>query len=136
LVHGDRTATQIALRNLVENAIKYSNPQGSGPQSDDAGFQLELKLCISTSENGFFCVSVEDNGVGFSDPALVFLDGGEMRTDSGFGLLGVRRLIHSRGGRLAVNNRAQSDGAEVSFSLPGWVRAPAEDTLGLASEVG
>ena len=68
-------------------------------------------------------VTLSDNGRGFSDPALLLLDGGALRHDSGFGLFGARRLIHSRGGRLLVTRAADRSGASVTFSLRGKILA-------------
>lgn len=117
LIKGDRTATQMILRNLIDNAIKAARAQDF--QRDDAS---DLALIISAADSdGQFEVSVQDNGIGFDDTSIVFLNGGKLRTDSGFGMLGVRRLIHARGGTLSASNLSDQTGALVSFTLPGSV---------------
>ena len=122
LVEGDRTATQIILRNLIDNAIKNADKQaGKGPNPDPPPLSLKLSL---RDIDGFYEVGVQDNGVGFSNSALLFLGGGKLFTDSGFGMLGVRRLIHTRGGTLTATNAADGSGALVAFSLPGKVYPP------------
>ena len=123
-VRGDKTATQIILRNLVDNAMKYFESPASGPDA----VPLQLDIRILASDDDYFYVSVADNGSGFSDPARLFLDSGELRCDSGYGLLGVRRLITARGGSLSVANREEGSGAEVSFSLPGMAQLQISDT--------
>ena len=113
MIAGDRTATQIILRNLIDNAIKNA--------SDNGAFKLRLTIRVETAGAKFVKISVQDNGSGFSNPALAFLDNGKARTDSGFGLLGVRRLIHARGGTILVTNRSSTTGAKIQFSLPGTI---------------
>ena len=113
VITGDRTATQIILRNLIDNAMKNANGK--------ATFKLRLTIRVETVGAKFLKISVYDNGSGFSDPALAFLNNGKARTDSGFGLLGVRRLIHARGGTILVTNRSSTTGAKIQFSLPGTI---------------
>jgi len=71
-----------------------------------------------------FRVSVRDNGNGFNDVSVLFLDKGKLRSGRGFGLFGVRRLVHARGGVMTASNCKHSCGAEISFELPGSVEAP------------
>lgn len=118
IVEGDRTATQIILRNLMDNAIKHWTLCGTAAAPADQQ-ALELTIDLAELEDGFFEVTITDNGQGFTDPALLFLDTGQLRVDSGFGLFGVRRLIHARGGTLTVSNRADTQGAVIAFTLPG-----------------
>lgn len=118
-IKGDRTATQIILRNLIDNAIKSPKARAL---SDGKAATLHLVLS-ATAADGFFEIGVQDNGCGFEDTAVVFLNGGKLKIESGFGMLGVRRLIHSRGGTLMAANSHESSGAVVSFSLPGTLRS-------------
>lgn len=115
LVSGDRTAVQIILRNLLENAIKHGQRSTAAPGRGGPHVQISL----ADRQDGFFEVSILDSGKGFDDPALLFLEKGKLRTGSGFGLFGVRRLIHARGGELSVTNRGRDSGAEIVFRLPG-----------------
>ena len=116
-IEGDRAAMQMILRNLIDNAIKCANDFG-GSDLDSSGLQLTLTV---TEDDGFLQTTVQDNGVGFDDTAIVFLNGGKLRTGGGYGMLGVRRLIHARGGMLAATNASNGSGAQVSFSLSGKV---------------
>lgn len=104
----DRTALQIALRNITENAIKH----GGRP-----------KLCIDISVQegipGMLDITLTDNGNGFSDGALKMMNANSFKVDSGYGLFGVKRLISARGGTLNARNLPGSAGAVVRFSLPG-----------------
>lgn len=110
----DRTALQIVLRNLLDNAIKYGGRAA-----------LEIDITVRAAAEGTLAVTLTDNGVGFSDPAIVFLDGGALKIDSGYGLLGVRRLIAARQGEICATN-SETGGAVIRFTLPGtWAGATA-----------
>jgi signal transduction histidine kinase len=104
----DHAALQIALRNVIENAIKN--------QTSDT---LELDITLTQHSDTQLHVRLHDNGDGFSDAALAFLDSGTLRVDSGYGLLGVRRLIMARGGMITAFNDPSKGGGVVEFTLPG-----------------
>lgn len=109
-IYGDRFATQIVLRNLIENAITYNN-----------GKQVRMDISAKAASSGLYQVMVRDQGSGFSQSALNFLREGKLRSDSGFGLAGARKLIMSRGGQMLVSNNADEPDAMVTFSLPGRI---------------
>lgn len=107
---GDKTATQIVLRNLLDNAIKHNS-----------GRSITLTISVNPSQPGMFQLVVEDDGAGFPDPAIAFLGGGGPRMDSGFGLMGVRRLVQTRGGDITAEKRSSGQGARVQLTLPGRI---------------
>lgn len=104
----DRTALQIALRNVMENAIKH-------------GARAKLCMNISVQEGmpGMLDITLTDNGHGFSEAAVKMMNGDSFKVDSGYGLFGVKRLISARGGVLNARNLPGKAGAVVRFSLPG-----------------
>ncbi|MGB3244472.1 MAG: PAS domain-containing sensor histidine kinase [Sulfitobacter sp.] len=107
----DRTAFQIAVRNLIDNALKHGNRDG-----------MHIDITVQRGKSGMLDVILTDDGKGFSDAALAFLNGGAFRVDSGYGLLGVRRMIAARGGTMSAGNAAKGQGAVIRFSMPGaWV---------------
>ncbi|KUP92811.1 sensor histidine kinase [Tritonibacter horizontis] len=117
---GDRAATLIVLRNLVDNAMKHAR----GPDLDD--FQLWVSLAPDSP--GFIRIEVRDNGPGLKDPSVVLLNTGTLRTEGGFGLLGVRRLVQTRGGQIEAENAADG-GAVIRFTLPGEILDPNTDDI-------
>ncbi|MEQ9126104.1 MAG: PAS domain-containing sensor histidine kinase [Alphaproteobacteria bacterium] len=106
----DRTVVQIALRNLIDNALKH------GERADVA-----LQFRVAEGAAGFVEIAVADNGAGFKDPALAFLGGGALRSESGYGLMGLRRLIRTRGGEVTVGDAGIGAGAVVRFTVPGRI---------------
>ncbi|MEM7473128.1 MAG: HAMP domain-containing sensor histidine kinase [Pseudomonadota bacterium] len=109
MIEAEKVAIQIIVRNLLDNAIKH-------------GKRTSLYVYISVAEgtNGMLDFTVSDNGAGFSDPSLAFLSGGEFRIDSGYGMLGIRRMIGERGGTISAQNSDTDErGGIVNFSLPG-----------------
>lgn len=109
----DRTAMQIAIRNIIDNALKYG-----------ARESLSITITAQRGDGGMLDVIMTDSGHGFADGALKFLNGGAFRVDSGYGLLGVRRMVQARGGHLTACNLDDGSGTIIRFSLPGeWVGA-------------
>ncbi len=105
---GDKITTQVVLRNLIDNAIKH-NP----------GKSVSLSISAASPEAGQFEIAVQDDGVGFADPTIAFLDNGELRRENGFGLLGIRRLVNARNGKISAAKKLMGDGATVTLNLPG-----------------
>ena len=109
----DRAALQIGVRNLIDNALRHGNRE-----------HLNIDITVQPDQSGMLNVTLCDDGEGFTDSALDFLNGGTFRVDSGYGLLGVRRMVLARGGSLTASNRTSGQGAIVCLSLPGtWINA-------------
>lgn len=123
-LEADRTALQIALRNVTENAIKHGGETA-----------LNIDISVQRGMPGMIEVTLTDNGHGFSDAALKVMNGGGFKVDSGYGLFGVKRLISARGGTLQARNLPDGNGAVVRFSLPGeWIGMHQMDTYNTMQE--
>jgi len=107
-IHGDKTAFQIVIRNLLDNAFKHGGRD-----------QLRLSIELSDLDNAMIEVLVRDNGQGFENPGIAFLESGKLRADSGFGLFGIRRLVQSRGGQISAETPEIGRGSLIRFTLPG-----------------
>ncbi|WP_417205476.1 ATP-binding protein [Antarctobacter sp.] len=105
----DRVALQIILRNLVDNAIKHR----------DKG-RIRLKIALEDTAEGL-AIRVTDNGPGLPATDLQFLDGKGFEYGTGFGLLGIRRLITTRGGCLSASLRPEG-GTCFRIKLPSLTR--------------
>lgn len=112
----DMQMLKTILRNLINNAIKYSYLGG--------------EITIHTAENGKHIeIEVSDQGVGMSKTALAELfqhnelhstrgTGNEYGT--GLGLLLCKEFIHMHGGDIKVQSET-GKGTAVSFQLPHYI---------------
>ena len=111
-VWGDRDLLVVAFRNLIENALKFSSPEG--------------RVEVRASEDGHnILVEIDDNGRGIQaeDLSHIFdeLYRGENARDmpgSGLGLTLVRRIIELHGGSVDIHSRPDQ-GTMVRVHLPG-----------------
>jgi signal transduction histidine kinase len=110
-VIADRTAMQIAVRNVIDNALKHGDRE-----------QLSIDIMLQRGRSKTLDVVLTDSGSGFSEAALAFVNGGNFEMESGYGLLGVRRMVQARGGSMTAQNIEGGTGAIIRFSMPGiWI---------------
>ncbi len=111
---GDATQLGEALRNLVENGIKYNTPGG--------------KVMVTLAREGGQAVfSVKDNGVGVADDvkAKLFTAGGRSKDStkynpesSGFGLAFVKGVIDKHGGTVGWKANVGEAGTTFFARVP------------------
>lgn len=110
----DLNMFEIVLRNLVSNAIKFTNPGG----------KIDIHATFGGDE---IEISVEDNGIGmrqemldnmFSIDAKISRNGTSLEKGSGLGLILCRELIEKNGGKISVKS-VPGQGSRFMFSLPG-----------------
>ncbi|MGJ8595546.1 sensor histidine kinase [Sulfitobacter sp.] len=104
---GEKNVMQIVLHNLIDNAIKH----GDSPH-------LSLSCIARMVGPSQVEITLSDNGAGFENPGTLFLETGEFMTDSGYGLLAVRKLILARHGTITAFNDPDTGGSSVRFTLP------------------
>lgn len=123
----DSVALQIAVRNLVDNALRHGGRD-----------HLGLKVSVAAHIDGFIELEVADNGRGLDEPDRAFLSGGDFRYGSGFGLLGLKRLVTSRGGTIHVDQPVDHTGTIVRLTLPGTIAETVRENapVGLSSAAG
>jgi len=122
-VMGDADALRRALRNLVENAVKYT----------PAGGKVELSLA---REKDSAVLAVEDSGIGIEPADLerifepfVRLDEARSRATggAGLGLAIARSVATAHGGTLSVQSTPKT-GSRFVLRLPPAVDTPAGDS--------
>jgi two-component system CheB/CheR fusion protein len=127
-VEGDPVRLEQVVANLLENAIKYTEPGG----------QISVSL---TEEGAESVLRVADNGIGIAsqnlrqifdlftqlEPAKIHGGGG-----LGLGLTLVRRVLELHGGRIEVRSAGLGQGSEFIAHLPIMTakarRAPVEES--------
>jgi len=129
-VNADKEMLDLIFRNLLANAIKYT----------DIGGQIAVSASV---RDGEVSVSVSDDGRGIDEETAKLLrrdemyfkepgfassdDGGEMR----FGLVLTREFLRMHGGSLRFESEA-GRGTTFWFTLPGCAGGGAADNDGLA----
>ena len=112
-VHVDRAAMTIALRNLFDNALKYSPDTATVTVSTSAG-------------DAFVSVTVQDRGPGIPsgerrDIFRKFVRGSAARTlnvkGSGIGLAMAQQIVEDHGGTLVVDSKP-GEGSCFTIRLP------------------
>jgi signal transduction histidine kinase len=113
IVFADADMLKTVLRNLVSNAIKFTNNGGA--------------VNISAVENsGNVIISVSDNGIGIAPEDLVKLfdlsqvittKGTAKETGTGLGLFLCKEFVEKHGGKIWVESEA-GKGSDFKFTLP------------------
>lgn len=112
-IMADRFPLQSALRNVFENALKYT-PQGS----------IHVTLHANKQE---VRMTVTDTGIGISaeDKALLFTEGGHGRNSrlvnvesTGYGLYVVKNIVEAHGGTVSASSAGVGKGSTFTVTLP------------------
>jgi heavy metal sensor kinase len=128
-VHGDREQLRHAVRNVVENALKFA-PDGG---------RVDVTTWTAGAEAG---VTVADDGPGIAPELRERVFDRFFRVDasrdrrtggSGLGLAIAREVLRAHGGRATVEGRAPH-GSAFTLALP--ARAPAQAAATSSSSVG
>ncbi len=109
----DKNTVNLVLRNLVTNAIKFTNDGG--------------EVAISAEERGReWLVTIKDNGVGMNDEVLKILfdktapyttRGTANEKGTGLGLILCKEFVEKNGGRIYVESEPGS-GSTFAFTVP------------------
>ena len=110
-VLGDRDLLQLAIYNIIENAIKYSD------QND--------RIEVRASDNSKWVkIEVSDTGIGIAQgdvekvwEELYRGDNGRHRNGTGIGLSLVKRIIERHSGEFQIESK-ENMGTRVTVSLP------------------
>ena len=113
IMFADKSMINTVLRNLISNAIKYTNPGG---RIDISAIQGEKELTVNVS----------DNGVGIKEETLekLFLIGASTSTrgtsdeeGTGLGLILCKEFISKHGGKIWAES-LPGQGSRFAFTIP------------------
>lgn len=116
-VFADRNMISTVLRNLISNAIKYSNPGNE--------VVIRASTTDSAQKNHFVEISVKDHGVGIGSETLNKLfridknpstKGTEDEIGSGLGLILCKDFVTKNGGKIWVESKIDK-GSVFSFTV-------------------
>ena len=113
IVFADKTMISTVLRNLVSNAIKFTNFGGQVILSSQ---QVDDELLVSVSDNG---VGINNDSI----PNLFLIErskstsGTEKETGTGLGLILCKEFIEKHGGRIWAESEV-GIGSTFKFTLP------------------
>jgi signal transduction histidine kinase len=129
VIDADRTRLGQALLNLLNNAVKYTDPGG----------RIEVGVSV---EKGNAVVTIRDSGIGIAPEHLdeVFQMFSQVesaltrsRGGLGIGLSLTRRLVEMHGGAVRASSDGVGQGSRFQISLPlSMANAPAQDADGAA----
>jgi len=112
-VRADKEKLRIVLQNLIENGIKYNNPNG--------------KIFVSLKEeNEMIEVSIKDTGMGISEDGKkkifekFYRDPEAEKKESvgsGIGLFDTKKIIEEHGGKIWFESQ-KDDGTTFFFTIP------------------
>lgn len=113
IAYADKNITSTIIRNLINNAIKFTHNKGS--------------IIISAKENhGFIEISVTDTGIGIDETEKMKLFNPDYNITSvgtndekgtGLGLLLCKEFVEKSGGTIRVESKKEK-GSTFTFSLP------------------
>lgn len=116
-VEADANMLRSVLRNLISNALKYTNNGG------------KIRIMASASDTpGMIRVSVNDSGVGMSEDEIAKLFAPEIsfstkgtanETGTGLGLLLCSEMIARHNGKISVESEP-GNGSTFSFTIPAY----------------
>ncbi len=111
----DRAALQVVVRNLIDNAVKYSDPGA-----------VDVRVQASESPRGLV-LEVVDHGIGIPAPDLkrvfhrfyrVSAETVRSRKGTGLGLFVVWALVRSLGGKVEASSDGPGTGTTMRVTLP------------------
>ena len=115
-VTADLQMVKTILRNLISNAIKYTNVNG----------EIVINACELKK---FVEVTVKDNGIGISDEnkrklfkidAIHSTPGTQDEKGTGLGLLLCKEFVELHGGNIRIESEA-GKGSKFAFTLPHYI---------------
>jgi signal transduction histidine kinase len=112
-IFADADMLKTVLRNLVSNAVKFTNRDGF---INVTAIEVSGNVTISVSDNGVGIQNERLSGL-FDISQILTTTGTANEKGSGLGLILCRELVEKHGGRIWVESE-YGQGSNFSFSLP------------------
>ncbi len=112
--NGDRTRLQRSIESVIDNAVKFTLPNG------------KISISLYTDGAGNAVISCSDNGKGMTPQEISKAFSNDTQLDDiysdpctgiGFGISYVQKLIEKHGGSLSIIS-APNDGTKINLNLP------------------
>lgn len=125
-MYTDKTALEVVVKNLLDNAVKYS-------QDDDVRVSIDAAL---DEKKERAVIEVKDHGIGIDrkDLKRIFQrfyrvpeEAVRQRRGTGIGLHVVRGLVSHLGGKLHAHSEGLGQGTSMVITVPLNLKAPAKD---------
>jgi signal transduction histidine kinase len=119
MIRGEVEGLEAVVRNLLDNAIKYS------------GEEVAVEVEVELTPHGQACLRVKDHGIGMSRHHLRFVFnrfyriGREVRRShigTGLGLYIVRSVVKRHRGSVLAESAGPNTGTTITVILPGVIR--------------
>ncbi len=110
-IYGDCDLLQLALYNLIENAIKYSN---TNDHVDIRAFDVENWVKIEVADTG---LGIKKQDLDTVCEELFRGQNGRERSGTGIGLSLVKRIIERHEGQLDISSK-ENTGTRITITLP------------------
>ncbi len=111
-IYADSTGMEQVFTNLIDNSIKYCDP-------DKEKLIIEISQTIT---DGKLVISLKDNGSGIEECYLenIFNPGFvlEQRKGTGFGLAIIRKIVEAHNGTIIATSKGKNKGMEFIMRLP------------------
>lgn len=141
-IEGDRSQLRRVFRNLFENSIRYSPPQGRIRVEVKIQEEESVTKTTFVNRNSWIIINVIDSGCGFRESDLPYVFDRLYRGDpsrarqpsnpqqsnissikggSGLGLAIVRQIVQAHGGAIVAHNHPTMGGACLKIKLPAIV---------------
>ncbi|HEY8431907.1 MAG TPA: HAMP domain-containing sensor histidine kinase, partial [Sandaracinaceae bacterium] len=113
--HTDRAALLVVVRNLLDNAVKYSDAE------------VDVRVRARETADGGLVIEVQDRGIGIPPHELkrvfhrfyrVPSESVRSRRGTGLGLFVVSALVRNLGGRVEARSDGPGHGTTMRVSLP------------------
>lgn len=125
----DRAALVVVTRNLIDNAVKYSDEE------------IDVEVVVKGEPDGGVCLEVSDRGIGIAPGELkrvfhrfyrVESETVRSRKGTGLGLFVVSALVRNLGGRVEASSDGAGKGTTMRVRLPANREEPVPDSLASA----